>query len=108
MKLWRGFESLCHLINADPEENENLVLDVSEKSEELIEFFCSLGGTRVGYNKFQVTPYMHALSYHVPVLIKNHKTFKQFTGQGVEKNSDDAKKNFFQKSNKWDAAKDAL
>ena len=108
VKLWRGFESLYHLTNADPEENENLVLDVSEKSEELIEFFCSLGGTRVGYNKFQVTPYMHALSYHVPVLIKNHKTFKQFTGQGVEKNSDDAKKNFFQKSNKWDAAKDAL
>ena len=69
VKLWRGFESLYHLINADPEENENLVLDVSEKSEE----FCSLGGTRVGYNKFQVTPYMHALSYHVPVLIKNHK-----------------------------------
>ena len=108
VKLWRGFESLYHLTNADPEENENLVLDVSEKSEELIEFFCSLGGTRVGYNKFQFTPYMHALSYHVPVLIKNHKTFKQFTGQGVEKNSDDAKKNFFQKSNKWDAAKDAL
>ena len=34
--------------------------------------------------------------------------FKQFTGQGVEKNSDDAKRIFFQKSNKWDAAKDAL
>ncbi|RMX58530.1 hypothetical protein pdam_00023466, partial [Pocillopora damicornis] len=51
---------------------------------------------------------MHALSYHVPVLIKNHKTFKQFTGQGVEKNSDDAKRIFFQKSIKWDAAKDAL
>ena len=51
---------------------------------------------------------MHALSYHVPVLIKNQKTFKQFTGQGIEKNSDDAKRIFFQKSNKWDAAKDAL
>lgn len=55
VKPWRGFESLYHLINADPEEDENLVLDVSEKSEEFIEFF-SLGGTRVGYNKFQVTP----------------------------------------------------
>ena len=38
---------------------------------------------------------MHALSYHVPVFIKNHKMFKQFTGQGVEKNSDDAKRIFF-------------
>ena len=51
---------------------------------------------------------MHALSYHVPLLIKNQKTFKKFTGQGVEKNSNDAKRIFFQKSNKWDAAKDAL
>ena len=51
VKLWRGFESLYHLTNADPEENENLVLDVSEKSKEFIELFCSLGGTRVGYNK---------------------------------------------------------
>jgi len=34
---------------------------------------------------------MHALSYHVPVFIKNHKAFKQFTGQGVEKNNDDPK-----------------
>ena len=108
VKLWRGFESLYHLINADPEENENLVLDVSEKSEEFIELFCSLGGTRVGYNKFRVTPYMHALSYHVPVFIKNHKTFKQFTGQGVEKNNDDAKRIFFQKPNKWNAARDVL
>ena len=33
---------------------------------------------------------------------------KQFTGQGVEKNNDDAKRIFSQKSNKWDAAKDVL
>ena len=51
---------------------------------------------------------MHALSYHVPVFIKNHKTFKQFTGQGVDKNNDDAKRIFFQKPNKWNAARDVL
>ena len=96
------------MINADPEENENHVLDVSEKSKEFIELFCFLGGTRVGYNKLRVTSYMHALSNHVPVFIKNHKTFKQFTGQGVEKNNDDTKIIFFQKSNKWDAARDVL
>ena len=33
---------------------------------------------------------------------------KQFTGQGVEKNNDDAKRILFQKSNKWDAARDVL
>ena len=50
---------------------------------------------------------MHALAYHVPVFLKCHSSFKQFTGQGVEKNND-AKKIFFQKSNKWDAARDVL
>ena len=33
---------------------------------------------------------------------------KMFTRQGVEKNSDDAKKLYFQKSNKWDATRDVL
>ena len=108
IKLWRGFESLYQLINSNPEENENLHLVAEQKSKEFIELFCSLGGTRVGYNKARVTPYMHALSYHVPVFIKNYKSFKQFTGQGVEKNNDDAKRIFFQKSNKWDAARDVL
>jgi len=28
---------------------------------------------------------MHALVYHVPGFIKQHKNFKQFTGQGTEK-----------------------
>lgn len=50
---------------------------------------------------------MHALVY-VPIFINNYKNFKQFTGQGVEKNNDDAKKIFFHKSNKWDAAQDVL
>jgi len=51
---------------------------------------------------------MHALSYHVPIFIRDHNSFKQFTGQGVEKNNVDAKHIFFQKSNKWDAARDVL
>lgn len=51
---------------------------------------------------------MHALCYHVPCFIKNYKSFKQFTGQGVENNDNDAKQIFFQKLNKWDAARDAL
>lgn len=48
---------------------------------------------------------MHTIPYHVPIIIKKCSTMKQFTGQGVEKNNDDAKKVFFQKSNKWDAAR---
>ena len=51
---------------------------------------------------------MHTLPYHVPLFIGGFSTLKQFTGQGVEKNNDDAKRIFFQKSNKWDAARDVL
>ena len=94
VKIWRHFNSLYHLTNTDSEENGDLSLEVFEKSKEFVEHFCSLGGKRVGYNKAKVTPYMHALCYHVPCFIKNYKSFKQFTGQGVEKNNDDAKRIF--------------
>ena len=49
-----------------------------------------IGSARVGHDKKKVTPYMHGLVYHVPVLMKNHKNFRQFTGQGIER-YDDAK-----------------
>lgn len=51
---------------------------------------------------------MHALVYHVPMFIKNHKNFRQFSNQGIEKNNDDARKIYFQKSIKWDVAWDVL
>ena len=40
--------------------------------------------------------------------VSDHGSLKMFTGQGVEKNNDDAKKLYFQKSNKWDATRDVL
>ena len=45
---------------------------------------------------------MHTSPYHVPLIIHRFSTMKQFTGQGVEKKNNDAKRIFFQKSNKWD------
>lgn len=51
---------------------------------------------------------MHIMCYHVPYFIKKHGCFKRFTGQGAEKNNDNAKRILFQKSNKWDAVKDIL
>lgn len=50
---------------------------------------------------------MHLIAYHLPFFIQKHGCLKKFTAQGVEKN-DDAKRIFFHKSNKWDAAKDIL
>ena len=51
---------------------------------------------------------MHVMAYHVPIFVEKYGCFKKFTGQGVEKNNDDAKRMLFHKSNKWDAAKDIL
>lgn len=49
---------------------------------------------------------MHIMCYHVLFFIQEHVYFKRFTGQGVVKNNNDANRVLFQKSNKWDAAKD--
>ena len=51
---------------------------------------------------------MHIMCYHVPFFIIQYGCFKKFTGQGVEKNNNDAKRALFQKSNKSDSAKDIL
>lgn len=51
---------------------------------------------------------MHLITYHLPFFIQKHGCIKKFTGQGVKKNNDNAKRIFFQRSNKWDAAKDIL
>jgi hypothetical protein len=43
-----------------------------------------------------------------PIFYSTTWLLKKLTGQGVEKNNDDVKQIIFQKSNKWDAAKDIL
>ena len=107
VKIWRDFTELYKEINQN-DLNKDTFETIHMKAKLWIELFCSLGGTRQGYSKDRVTPYMHCLVYHIPYFIKLHGSFKKFTGQGVEKNNDDAKKAYFQKSNKWDAAKDIL
>lgn len=82
--------------------------EVFNKAKKWVPLFCSLGGIRPGYKKSRVTPYMHVMVYHTPIFVQEHGSFKRFTGQGVEKNNDDAKRIIFHKSNKWDAAKDIM
>ncbi|EDO31028.1 predicted protein [Nematostella vectensis] len=107
IKLWEDFHSLYLLIccaNAD----ETTPDSIHQKAKAWIELFSKLGAKRVGYGNARVTPYMHAVPYHIPQFILSHGPIIQFSGQGVEKNNDDAKRIYFQKSNKWDAAKDIL
>lgn len=107
IQLWSAFYYL-HKIISDYNSNAAQSLEVSQRGKNFINLFCSLANKRIIYGNDRVTPYMHTLPYHVPLFIRKFPTLKQFTGQGVEKNNDDAERIFFQKSNKWDAARDVL
>ena len=106
-RIWADFEELYSLACTDVntgDPSEVLFL----KAQAWINLFCSLRGKRSGYERPRVTPYMHIIPYHIPFFIQNHGSFKNFSGQGVEKNNDDAKRIMFHKSNKWDAARDII
>ena len=49
-----------------------------------VELFLSLGGKCIGYEKAQITPYIHAMVYHVPKFMRIHNGIKKFTGQGKD------------------------
>ena len=78
IKLWKDFGCVYQLIsNSSIIENENLPEDIFGKSKDFVELFCSLASSRIGYQKCRVTPYMHALVYHVPVFVRNYHSLKQ-------------------------------
>jgi len=107
IEIWTTFCDLYNLITIS-DVDKTTGNQIFEQGKEWINLFCSLGGKRQGYEKTRVTPYMHCIPYHIPKFVSDHGSLKMFTGQGVEKNNDDAKKLYFQKSNKWDATQDVL
>lgn len=87
---------LYHCITAS-EINETTGNQIFENGKQWIELYCSLGGIRQGYEEARIIPYMHSIPYHIPKFVSDHGSLKMFTGQGVEKNNDDAKRLYFQK-----------
>ena len=61
---------------------------------------------RLGYSR--ITPYMHALLYHVPSFIKKYGSLADFSGQGVEKINDEVKFIHQKRCNKQDQTIDEL
>lgn len=106
-KIWTDFALLYDKIS-DFNLTKNEADVIFSQAKSWIDLFCSLRGVRPGYNRTRVTPYMHLIPYHLPFFVQRHGCLKQFTGQGVEKNNDEAKKIFFNKSNRWDAVRDIL
>ena len=70
--------------------------------------FTSLGDKLHGYKRSSVTPYMHCMVFDIPVFMGKYNSIKLFTGQGVEKNNDVARKVELFKSNKGEPAVDVL
>lgn len=79
-----------------------------QKAKDWVNLFCSLGNKRTGYGEKNVTCYMHSMVFHVPEAMKRHSNVKQFTGQGVEKNNDNARRVLRPKSNNWDSPADII
>lgn len=107
IKIWKDFHELYQIITS---ENPSIptYLTCFDKAKAWINLFTSLRDKLIGYIKADVTPYMHALVYRVPLFMKKYTSVKPFTGQGVEKNNDMARNVVLHKSNKRTPAADIL
>ncbi|KAK2550530.1 hypothetical protein P5673_028729 [Acropora cervicornis] len=106
-QIWRDFDALYKDIG-QKHSSEEQASQFFEKARDWIILFTSLAGKSPGYEKKRVTPYMHAMVYHIPRFMTKYDGIKKFTGQGVEKLNDDCRRIHLQRSNKWDAPKDIL
>jgi hypothetical protein len=65
--------------------SEEIIRTYFCKAQEWINLFVKLGDKWFGYTTSKVTPYMHAMIYHVLTFLKTYRTVKIFSGQGVQK-----------------------
>ena len=109
IKIWKDFNELYKIITAKHTTDE-IANNYFEKAKVWIKLLTSLRTVSIhkGYRRSAVTPYMHALVYHVPRFIKRYHSVKFFTGKGVEKNNDVARSVVLHKSNNKNPASDIL
>ena len=106
-KIWEDFRELYTFIGSGQNSDKQITV-FFEKAKSWVNLFISLRDKRKGYERARITPYIHAMVFHIPKFFRTHKSVKIFTGQGVEKNNDYARNIVLYKSNKWDAASDVL
>ena len=92
---------IVYAIITSEKPSEEMIANLFEKAQDWINLFHSLRDKSIGYKRANITPYMHAMTYHVPTFLASYKSVKIFTGQGVEKNNDVARTVVLRKSNKW-------
>ncbi len=103
--LWKEFDNLLSLFPIESP-SEAVLKDVCEGTVDWIEKFLSLT-TLEGHKRANVTPYIHIMVMHMPDQMRSLGGLLRFSGQGVKKNNDDARRNFLS-SNRWDAPKEVL
>ena len=108
VNIWKDFLSLHNFLCEAHTELDDAHLICFEKAKNWVNDFLSLGDKRKGFKKSNVTPYMHALLYHVPAVIKNHGPLKNYSCQTIEKLNDVVKRVTLGKCNRADATRDAL
>ncbi|XP_078347604.1 uncharacterized protein LOC144632757 [Oculina patagonica] len=107
-RLWNGFSEVLDLINKEKHTDQD-IKDLQEKAKDWASLMVNMSGSGAGYlHETIITPYMHALVFHVPTMIEMHGSLKYFSGQGVEKKNDDFRRYFHRKINRWDACNSLL
>lgn len=91
-KLWSDFYEIAGLLSST-NQNEISVQEFSNKTKLWLDLFLSL------YQMKHVTPYMHALVWHVPEFLHLYNSICPFTQQGLEKLNDKTTKDFFRSTN---------
>ena len=98
-KLWQDFGALYSIV-ASRELSDEDMTGYFERAKGWVNLFTSLRDERIGYKRANVTPYMHAMVYHIPTFFEKYRTVKLFTGQGVENNNGMARSIVLHKSDK--------
>ncbi|KAJ7371102.1 hypothetical protein OS493_027790 [Desmophyllum pertusum] len=107
-QLWVNFRELLESLNKE-NISEDDITAFETKALKWGKDMVAMSGSGPGYqHTVIITPYMHSLVFHVPVMMKKHGSMRQFSGQGVEKKNDDLRRYFHRKINRWDAATNLL
>ena len=80
--LKRYFLFKCIVITFHFNSVYTITLYILLQAKHWIVLFNSLAGECEGYKKSNITPYMHVMTYHMPILMQKHGGVKKFTGQG--------------------------
>ena len=107
LTTWTEFFEIYQTVN-DRSLEEDQITQLEDKVKGWVKVFCDLGNSVPGYGKAKVTPYIHVLMMHVPYLLRRYGNLQQFSGQGVEKLNDVARRVHHRRSNKHKATQDVL